>query len=76
MYQGRRTVLVEAAWIAVEHHPLWKNRFERLADRAGKKKAIIAIARKLLDVLDDATIAAKTGLSEYEVAGLREDGAN
>lgn len=52
--QGRRdlrAVLVEAAWIAVEHHPLWKARFERLAARTGKKKAIIAIARKLLVVM-------------------------
>lgn len=52
--QGRRdlrAVLVEAAWIAVEHHPLWKGRFERLAARTGKKKAIIAIARKLLVVM-------------------------
>ena len=44
-------MLVEAAWIAVEHHPLWKVRFERLAARTGKKKAIIAIARKLLVVM-------------------------
>ena len=52
--QGRRdlrAVLVEAAWITVEHHPLWKARFERLAARTGKKKAIIAIARKLLVVM-------------------------
>jgi len=33
-----------------------------------------AIARKLLDLLDDATIAAKTGLSLEDVARLREDG--
>jgi len=33
-----------------------------------------AIARKLLDVLDDATIAAKTGLPLEEVANLREVG--
>ncbi len=33
-----------------------------------------AIARKLLDVLDDATIAAKTGLAAVDVARLREDG--
>jgi transposase len=52
--QGRRdlrAVLVEAAWIAVEHHPLWKARFERLAARSGKKKAIVAVARKLLVVM-------------------------
>ncbi len=43
-----RGVLVEAAWVAVEHHPHWKAQFERLAARIGKQKAIVAIARKLL----------------------------
>jgi len=41
-------VLVEAAWVAVEHHPHWKAQFERLTARIGKQKAIVAIARKLL----------------------------
>jgi transposase len=44
-------VLVEAAWVAVEHHPHWKAQFERLAARIGKQKAIGAIARKLLVVI-------------------------
>ena len=43
-----RGVLVEAAWVAVEHHPHWKAQFERLTARIGKQKAIVAIARKLL----------------------------
>jgi len=43
-----RAVMVEAAWVAVEHHPHWKTQFERLAARVGKQKAIVAIARKLL----------------------------
>lgn len=49
--EGRRelrTALVEAAWAAVKHHPYWKARFEKLAQRIGKKKAIVAIVRKLL----------------------------
>jgi transposase len=52
--QGRkemRAALVESAWMAVEHHPYWKAQFERLAARLGKKKAIVAIARKLLVVV-------------------------
>jgi transposase len=52
--QGRkelRAALVEAAWMAVEHHPHWKEQFERLATRIGKKKAIVAIARKLLVII-------------------------
>jgi transposase len=43
-----REVMVEAAWVAVEHHPHWKAQFERLAARIGKQKAIVAVARKLL----------------------------
>jgi len=49
--QGRRELrhsLVEAAWTAVRVHPHWKQLFEPLKARIGKKKAIVAIARKLL----------------------------
>ncbi|GHO68286.1 hypothetical protein KSC_071780 [Ktedonobacter sp. SOSP1-52] len=46
-----RAALVELAWMAVEHHPHWKEQFERLATRIGKKKAIVAIARKLLVIV-------------------------
>lgn len=52
--QGRRelrTVLVEAAWSAVDHHPYWHAQFERLVPSLGKGKAIVAIARKLLVVV-------------------------
>lgn len=52
--QGRkdlRTALVEAAWSAVRWDPDWQARFERLAKRRSKRKAIVAIARKLLTVV-------------------------
>lgn len=52
--QGRRelrSVMIEAAWVAVRFHPFWQAKFERLADRIGKQKAIVAIARKLLVVV-------------------------
>jgi transposase len=52
--QGRkelRAVLIEAAWIAVRYDPPWQEQFERLADRMGRQKAIVAIARKLLVVI-------------------------
>jgi hypothetical protein len=52
--QGRkelRAVLVEAAWTAVRYDPHWKEQFERLADRIGRQKAIVAIARKLLVII-------------------------
>ena len=41
------------------------------AERKGRSEAALAIARNLLDVLDDATIAAKTGLDLEQVAALR-----
>lgn len=46
-----RTALVEAAWAAVASHPHWKAVFQRLSSRIGKRKAIVAIARKLLVVI-------------------------
>jgi transposase len=52
--QGRRelrTVLIEAAWSAVQHDPYWQAQFERLLTRTTKTKAIAAIARKLLVVV-------------------------
>jgi transposase len=52
--QGRkelRWALVEAAWVAVEHHPFWKQEFHKLAHRMKTNKAIVAIARRLLVVI-------------------------
>ena len=52
--QGRRELraaLVEAAWVAVQVHPYWKQVFARLERRIGRSKAIVAVARKLLVVI-------------------------
>ena len=52
--QGRkelRWALVEAAWVAVEHHPFWKQEFHKLTHRMKTNKAIVAIARRLLVVI-------------------------
>jgi hypothetical protein len=52
--QGRkelRAALVEAAWITVRFDARWREQFERLAQRIGRRKAIVAIARKLLVVI-------------------------
>ncbi|WP_420795849.1 hypothetical protein [Ktedonobacter racemifer] len=32
--------MVEAAWVAVEHHPHWKAQFERFSRRIGKQKRL------------------------------------
>jgi len=42
--------LIEAAWITVRFDPTWRQQFERLQQRIGRRKAIVAIARKLLVV--------------------------
>lgn len=52
--QGRkelRHTMIEAAWIAIRYDQQWKAQFDRLAWRIGRKKAIVAIARKLLVVV-------------------------
>jgi len=49
--QGRtelRLTSIEIAWTAVKFNPHWKEEFERLRARIGDKKAIVAIARKIL----------------------------
>ena len=49
--QGRKELrwcLVEAAWVAIEHHPFWKQEFQKLNHRMKTNKAIVAIARRLL----------------------------
>jgi transposase len=46
-----RWALVEAAWRLVRRSRRWEAIFERLALRCGKKKAIVAVARRLLGVM-------------------------
>lgn len=48
--QERRVVVREAAGVAGKSSPFWQARFERLESRMGARKAIVAIARKLLVV--------------------------
>ena len=43
-----RATAVEIAWSAVKFNPHYKAEFERLQARIGDKKAIVAIARKIL----------------------------
>jgi transposase len=61
--QGRRelrTTLVDAAWTAIRHNEYWAQQFRVLAQRLGKAKALVAVARKLLVVIWH-------GLSKQEV---------
>jgi len=52
--QGSRLLrwsLVEAAWRLVRKSPRWCTIFEGISKRRGKKKAIVAVARRLLSVM-------------------------
>jgi transposase len=46
-----RWALVEASWRTVNTSPKWKRIYERIARRSGGKRAIVAVARKLLCVI-------------------------
>jgi transposase len=46
-----RWVLVEAAWQLVRYTARWRTTFERLSGRIGRKKAIVAVAWRLLGVM-------------------------
>jgi transposase len=46
-----RWAMVQAAWRLTWKEPRWGRIFEALARRRGKKKAIVAIARRLLSVM-------------------------
>lgn len=43
-----RTTMIEAAWVVIQYNDYWKAKFEAIAERRGRAKAIVAIARKLL----------------------------
>jgi transposase len=46
-----RWALVEAAWRAKRLSARWRDVFDRIYKRAGRKKAIVAVARRLLGVM-------------------------
>lgn len=46
-----RWIMVQAAWQAVRHSLKWQAVYEQLSKRRGKRKAIVAVARRLLAVL-------------------------
>ena len=59
-----RWALVEAAWRSVRCSTRWRNVFENLRNRCGKKRAIVAIARRLLGVM----VALLTKGEKYRLA--------
>lgn len=80
-----RTTLVEVAWIVIQHNRYWEGVFEAIAERRGRARAIVAVARKLLVTMwhlltkgeadrhtDAQAIARHLGewARQYRVAGL------
>jgi transposase len=61
-----RWAVVEAAWRLVRLTHRWRAVFERLAGRRGRKKAIVAVARRLLTVL----VAVWRGGQRYRPAAV------
>jgi transposase len=47
-----RWAVVESAWRLVKTSPKWASIYARLSKRSGKKRSIVAVARKLWCVLD------------------------
>lgn len=43
-----RHILVETAWIAIRKDKVLREQFERIAAKSGKKRAIVAVARRLV----------------------------
>ena len=63
-----RHVLVEAAWKAVRKVKIMRESYERIAARRGKKRAIVAIARKLIGKVRAALIANENYVINYKKA--------
>jgi transposase len=43
-----RKILVQASWVAIRHDKGLQNIYERIAKRAGPKRAIVAVSRRLI----------------------------
>ena len=68
-----RWAMVEGAWQAVQHSARWRSVYEALKKRRGAKKAIVAVARRLLAML---TSMLKSGTPyRASLAELRERAA-
>jgi transposase len=67
-----RWAMVQAAWQAVRHSARWREVYERIKKRRGSKRAIVAVARKLLVVLasllKSGQLYRRTEAEEKEVA--------
>lgn len=63
-----RSVLVEAAWKAVKRDKIMREFYERVSARRGKKRAIVAVARKLIGKVRAALKANQNYVINYKKA--------
>lgn len=63
-----RKILVEASWIAITKDPNLREVFERISNNRGKKRAIVAVARRLIGRVRSCV---STG-ALYEIKSTRE----
>jgi transposase len=63
-----RKILVESAWVAIKRDPDLKETFDRIAHRRGKKRAIVAIARRLVGRIRSCVLSG----SLYEIKLIEE----
>lgn len=69
-----RAMLVEAAWIGLKRVPVYRDHFDRVADRKNKPTAIVAVARRMLE--DAFTLLIRDEAFRYaEVPALPDDPA-
>jgi transposase len=67
-----RWIMVEVAWTAVRTTARWRSVYENLKQRCGAKKAIVAVARRLLTVI---TAVLKSGKPYEHARGLPQEGS-
>lgn len=63
-----RKILVESAWVAIKKDPGLKRSFDEIAHRRGKKRAIVAIARRLVGRIRSCVLSG----SLYEIKLIEE----
>ncbi len=63
-----RKILVESAWVAIYRDPDLKETFDRIAHRRGKKRAIVAVARRLVGRIRSCVLSG----SLYEIKLIEE----
>ena len=63
-----RKILIEAAWVAIYKDPNLKKSFDEIAHRRGKKRAIVATARKLVGRIRSCVLSG----SLYEIKLIEE----